>query len=150
MDRSRRNVGTEMKKMKALTALIIVGAVLIGAVIMVPLSMASDDAASMNGTSSANGDCVMDQDQLKDGSCDQCDGDQDMIRQQDRTAAKDGSCGECCAADGTCDRTTERARTQDGSCDGQMVCTQLQEQAQTMTQLQERSCTMTKAGAGAA
>jgi len=161
-----------MKKMKALTALMVVGAVLIGAVLLVPMSLATNDGTSENGTNSANGDCIMDQ--AKDGACDQCTGDQDMLRKQDRDKAQDGSCelctgdqkmlkqqnrtmsqdGGCEGMDGTCDpaceQMRERLQLQDGQCSGQMVCAQVQSQEQSMAQTQYRNGTLSQVCAGKA
>ncbi len=162
-----------MKKMKALTALMVVGAVLIGAVLLVPMSIATNDGTSENGTSSANGDCIMDQ--AKDGTCDQCTGDQDMLRKQDRVKAQDGSCelssgeqvmlleqdrvkaqdGSCDGCAGTngvcdpaCDQVRERLQLQDGQCSGQMTCAQVQSQDQSMAQTQYRAGTLSQVCAG--
>jgi hypothetical protein len=141
-----------MKKMKALTALMVVGAVLIGAVLLVPMSLATNDGTSENGTSGANGDCVMDQ--VKDGTCDQYTGDQDMLRKQDRVKAQDGSCDGCIGSDGvcdpTCDQVRERLQLQDGQCSGQMVCAQVQSQEQSMAQTQNRTGTLSQVCAGKA
>ncbi len=164
--------GAEMKKMKVLTALMVVGAVLIGAILLVPMSLATNEGASENGTSGANGDCTMDQ--VKDGTCEQCTGDQDMLRQQDRTKAQDGTCGSCPedrtmlmeqdrirANDGTCDGTDgicepacdqvrERLQLQDGECSGQMMCAQVQSQEQSMAQTQYQAGTMSQVCGGKA
>ena len=141
-----------MKKMKALTALMVVGAVLLGAVLLVPMSLATNDGTSANGTSSANGDCTMDQ--AKDGTCDRCTGDQDMLRKQDRVRAQDGSCdGSACpdgVCDPACDQVRERLQLQDGQCSGEMTCAQMQVQEQSMAQTQCQTGTMSQVCAGKA
>lgn len=141
-----------MKKMKALTALMVVGAVLIGAVLLVPMSLATNDGAPGSGTSSANGDCVMDQ--AKDGTCDQCTGDQDMLKQQDRIKAQDGSCEKCAcpdmACDPACDQVRERLQLQEGQCSGQMIHAQVQNQEQSMAQTQNQAGTISKVCGGKA
>ena len=141
-----------MKKMKALTALMVVGAVLLGAVLLVPMSLATNDGTSANGTGDANGDCTMDQ--AKDGTCDQCTGDQDMLRKQDRVRAQDGSCDGSACSDGVCDpacdQVRERLQLQDGQCSGEMTCAQVQVHEQSMAQTQCQSGTMSQVCAGKA
>lgn len=132
----------------------VVGAIVLGAILLVPMSLAANGNASGDDVAGANGDCTMDKpqvrDQAKDGSCDQCQGDQDMLAQQNRTRAQDGSCDGCVCVDGTCDQVRERLQSQDGGDRGQMECNQTQNQEQVGIQLQDRSCTRSQSGMGKA
>jgi len=168
-----------VKKMRKLTALMVVGAIVLGAILLVPMSLAANGTASGHDVANANGDSAMDKsqvkDQAKDGSCDGCDGDQDMLMQQNRTRAQDGSCDGC---DGDQDMLMQqnRTRAQDGSCDGCVCvdgtcdpacdqvrerlqsqdggncgeCNQMQNLDQVSIQLQDRTCTRTQSCMGKA
>jgi hypothetical protein len=137
--------------MKALTALMVVGAIVLGAVLLVPMTLGAYGSGLDDGIASSNGDRTMDKtqvgDQAKDGSCDQCG--EDLLDRQNQTGAQDGNCGGCECVDGTsdpaCDQVKERNQTQEHGMCGQVDDGgQMQNHEQDSNQFQDRSCTMSK------
>jgi hypothetical protein len=131
----------------------VVGAIVLGAILLVPMSLAANGTASGHDVAITNGDRAMDKSQVKDQAKDgSCDGDQDMLMQQNRTRAQDGSCDGCVCVDGTCDpacdQVRERLQSQDGGNCGE--CNQMQNLDQVSIQLQDRTCTRTQSCMGKA
>jgi hypothetical protein len=136
-----------------MTALMVVGAIVLGAILLVPMSLAANGTAPGDNVASANGDCDTDRmqvkDQAKDGSCDQCDRDQDMVMQQNQTRAQDGSGDGCVRANGTCDQVREQTQMQNSENCGQLEY-RMQNQERASTRLQDRPCTMSQCCMGKA
>jgi hypothetical protein len=143
--------------MKALTALMVVGAIVLGAVLLVPMTLGAYGSGLDDGIANPNGDRTMDKpqvgDQAKDGSCDQCG--EDMLVQQNQTGAQDGNCDGCECVVGTsdhaCDQEMECNQTQEQGMCGQVDDgDQMQNHGQDSNQLQNRSCTMSQSRMGKA
>ncbi|GEM_PF-4163436 len=75
-------------------------------------------AAAVTAVAAGNGDQLQTQDQLKDGSCDDCDGDGICDYDLDGDGVCDNDCTCDCDGDGICDNDSDG----DGVCDYQEDC----------------------------